>query len=821
LEIFVLSSPFFWPLFRRHVALSCEGARPLRSGRLTRIVLAAAPERVLEKHRNARRDVDFSGSCEVEALLLPPPACKSDPQRSKHYPAILSLTDQASPPAPDLRARGVATAITLQIDLGKETPVMFQKLFHSLGQPRAKRRPTTRLLCEVLEDRSLPSGLFGTNLILNGDAESGSGSASGNDVLTNIPGWTPTGNFTVVQYGAPSFPSATSPGPLARGQNFFAGGPDNSSSSASQVIDLSPGASSIDAGGVTCSLSGYLGGYASQEDNAVLTATFQDVHGSRLGTASIGPVTAADRGDTTGLLARSTSSTVPVGTRRVDLVLQMTRTDGSYNDGYADDLSLVLNQANAASQVQFAAGTFSAAKADGTATVTVTRTGSSAGIATVFYATSAGTAVPGQDYVAASGSLTFNPGETSKPITISILSGAVLTGTETVQLTLTNPTGANLGSQATTLLDLADPVTRLNLTGPSVVMAGATDPFTVTALNAAGNPVLGYRGTVHLSDAQEVGFHSVNFTFSATDSGPHAFPLTFMTLGSQTLTVNDAALNLSAQLKFTVITATAQLTLVSSSNPSILGAPVTVTAMVQSSNPAAGTPSGTVLFEDGGVALGVVQLDATGRATFTLPDLSLGSHSLEAVYSGDDTYPGVGPAVVQQTVINQPVTDVTGLLRVHLGRVRRHGLFQQPITLVNVSGQWLEGPISLVFDKLTPKVRLIGATGRTASGNPYLDLTPAPNNLLAPGAALSTTLIFAVPRGGATVHFLLHILAGVGPRLKAAQRMAAFVGSKSGGDSSRVLHRSGKQDLEAVNPALATETGDISPFIRLRRLVGD
>ncbi len=189
--------------------------------------------------------------------------------------------------------------------------------------------------------------VFGPNLIVNGNGEAGGpGSASGNDLIRPIPGWTPTGNFTVVQYGNSSgFPTTTDPGPSDRGSNFFAGGPSNSSSSASQVIDVSAGATSIDAGGVTFNLSAYLGGWESQGDNAVLTATFQDSQGHSLGTATLGPVTAADRHSATGLLPRSTQGAVPTGTRTINLVLQMTRQAGSYNDGYADDLSLVF-QAN-------------------------------------------------------------------------------------------------------------------------------------------------------------------------------------------------------------------------------------------------------------------------------------------------------------------------------------------------------------------------------------------------------------------------------------------------------------------------------------------
>jgi hypothetical protein len=441
--------------------------------------------------------------------------------------------------------------------------------------------------------------------------------------------------------------------------------------------------------------------------------------------------------------------------------------DGPCNDCFGPKVVATLSDVGTAAQVQFAAATFGAAKADGAATVTVTRTGSSTGTATVHYATTDGTAVAGRDYVAASGDLTFNPGETSKPIPIGLLGGAVITGTETVLLTLSNPTDSTLGGQATATLDLTDPVTKMSLTGATVVTAGVANRYQVTLLNAAGNPVLGYRGTVQLVVHGNSGPPSLpsDYTFTAADDGAHAFPVTLVTPGTRTLVASDAALGVSAQLTVTVNpAAAAELTLTSANNPSVPGAAVTLTALVQSTNPAAGTPTGTVLFEDGGVALGVVELDPTGRATFTIPDLAPGSHSLAAIYSGDDVYAGVGPAVLNQVVADQPVTDVTALLSVRLGRARRRGrIRQQPISVQNVSGRMLEGPVSLVFDKLPPRVRLLGATGRTSRGSPYLNLILGPDNLLAPGAVLGTTLVFVAPPG-ASVRFLLHVLAGVGPR---------------------------------------------------------
>jgi len=185
--------------------------------------------------------------------------------------------------------------------------------------------------------------VFGTNLIVNGDAESGAGDTSfPADIPVSVPGWTQFAGFTAVDYTIGSgYPTPSDPGPAIRGNNFLTGG-QVTPSTGSQSIDVSIGAATIDSGVVTYDLSGFLGGFDTQDDNAVLTATFRDGAAASLGSASIGPVTRGDRGDATGLLLRSTSGNVPPNTRTIDILLTFTRLQGLDNDGYADNLSLIL-----------------------------------------------------------------------------------------------------------------------------------------------------------------------------------------------------------------------------------------------------------------------------------------------------------------------------------------------------------------------------------------------------------------------------------------------------------------------------------------------
>jgi type I phosphodiesterase/nucleotide pyrophosphatase len=117
-----------------------------------------------------------------------------------------------------------------------------------------------------------PPTRFGTNLIYNGDAEANSGT---NNYTPNrgVAWWFDLGSVTIGTYGAnANFPSATSPGPPDRGQNFFLGGTANGFMS--QRIDVSDVAAFVDEPSVDYVLSGWFGGALAQEDRAALTANF-------------------------------------------------------------------------------------------------------------------------------------------------------------------------------------------------------------------------------------------------------------------------------------------------------------------------------------------------------------------------------------------------------------------------------------------------------------------------------------------------------------------------------------------------------------------
>ena len=185
----------------------------------------------------------------------------------------------------------------------------------------------------------LPPTRYGTNLIFNGNAESNSGT---NNYTTNrgIAWWFDIASTTLGVYGANvNFPAVASPGPTNRGVNFFLGGTTNGS--ILQRVNISDIAADVDDLSVDYALSGWFGGAAAQEDWAALTARFLNATGAVLATNIVGSVTAAERGNVTGLFLRSTNGTIPIGTRFMEFMLTNRVVTGS-NDGIADNLSFSL-----------------------------------------------------------------------------------------------------------------------------------------------------------------------------------------------------------------------------------------------------------------------------------------------------------------------------------------------------------------------------------------------------------------------------------------------------------------------------------------------
>ncbi|MDX2213900.1 MAG: Calx-beta domain-containing protein [Oculatellaceae cyanobacterium bins.114] len=90
-------------------------------------------------------------------------------------------------------------------------------------------------------------------------------------------------------------------------------------------------------------------------------------------------------------------------------------------------------------------------------TVTVTRTGGSSGAVSATVTPTNGTATAGSDFTSTPIVVNFAEGQTSQTVTIPITNDTDVEGNETINLTLSNPTGgATLGTQTTAILTIID-----------------------------------------------------------------------------------------------------------------------------------------------------------------------------------------------------------------------------------------------------------------------------------------------------------------------------------------------------------------------------
>ncbi len=126
----------------------------------------------------------------------------------------------------------------------------------------------------------------------------------------------------------------------------------------------------------------------------------------------------------------------------------------------------------------------------------------------------------------------------------------------------------------------------------------------------------------HLS----VGAHQITATFTSSNAN---------VLGSSG-SLGGAAVFLAG---LQVVTPANTSTSVSSTpNPSEFGAPVTVDATTTADSPSLATADGSIQFQDNGTNIGAPQpLDANGHASISRTDLSVGTHTITAVFTSSSS----------------------------------------------------------------------------------------------------------------------------------------------------------------------------------------
>ncbi len=143
------------------------------------------------------------------------------------------------------------------------------------------------------------------------------------------------------------------------------------------------------------------------------------------------------------------------GNETVNLTLSNPTNGGTLGAGRR--ALLIITDNDTYGTLNFKTVTFTVAESGPTATITVTRSANTTHTVGVSYATSNNTATAGQDYVAASGTLSFAPGQATRTFTIPIINDTAKDGNESVNLTLNNPTGGVvLGQGKRAILTITD-----------------------------------------------------------------------------------------------------------------------------------------------------------------------------------------------------------------------------------------------------------------------------------------------------------------------------------------------------------------------------
>ncbi len=185
-----------------------------------------------------------------------------------------------------------------------------------------------------------------------------------------------------------------------------------------------------------------------------------------------------------------------------------------------------------------------------TANFTVTLSAASGQTVTVNYATADGTANAGSDYVAAAGTLTFNPGDLTKQVPVKINGDSLFEPNETFFVNITAPVNATLsdnqGQGTITNDDAAPPTSNITIDDPSVAEGDAETKSLVFMLSLSipsESPVTVDYATTSAAPASGVATSGADYVSAAGtitfDPGQTSKPLSITINGDKLVEPNE------------------------------------------------------------------------------------------------------------------------------------------------------------------------------------------------------------------------------------------------------------------------------------------
>ena len=211
------------------------------------------------------------------------------------------------------------------------------------------------------------------------------------------------------------------------------------------------------------------------------------------------------------------------------------------------------------------------------------------------------------------------------------LSGTGATGP---QLRL-SATSFNFGNQGVNTASIAQPLTLANsgdtvITFPENAFRASMD-YIVQDTSCGSTLALGASCIVNIQFKPSISFLDPG-SLLITDNA-HGNPQPVALVGTGTTTDGTPTISLTSSI-----------------NPSALGVPVTFTATVAGSNSSLPVPTGSVTFYDYYNPIGLVTLNGSGQAASTTSTLTVGTHTINAVYNGNAGYASVSSTVLTEVV---------------------------------------------------------------------------------------------------------------------------------------------------------------------------
>lgn len=462
------------------------------------------------------------------------------------------------------------------------------------------------------------------------------------------------------------------------------------------------------------------------------------------------------------------------------------------------------------------------------------------------------------------GSYTFGP-YTGLPVGVAKISATYLGDT-------------NFSTSTSAVQDITvspDPTQTAITSAPSSSSYGQSDTF-----NVAVTPVVegsnfstnnnAPPGTVTLTASTATSTATVG-TGTLSPSGDVVITTTALPVGTDEVTATyavqgasgDFAGSRSQPSKVAVAKASSSVALTSDANPSVYGQQVSFTATVSAVAPGSGTPTGTVSFAVDGNPIGGVAENLSGSSVTSPPisDLSVGSHTVTATYSGDANFAGtsttsaeqvnqkVGQAAVSTTVLATPTSSVYGsavsLTATVAAAAPGAGVPTGSVTFY-VGGNPVGSPATLANGEATEQVSSLpgGADSITAvySGDNNFAastaseekpltfaVTPAPTSTVVTSATnpvlygqpvsftatVSTSVTGVGPPGGAVQFYVSGNPVGSPVTLSAGKATSAAIGTLAVGSDTVTAAYSGDTDFAGSSAiggsAVVSETVNQAP----------